>query len=187
MMNALDPGRSGDRPAQAELSSASAGARPGRLHVGDAASVLARWGLGALFLYMGLSKALDPVAFLKLVREYEVLSSPYLLNFVAAAVPWFELICGLLLIFGVAVRGTALLLAGLLVSFTALIWWRALGLQEAGNLPFCSIRFDCGCGSGPVLVCRKLAENAGLIVLALFIFSRRRHRLTLWGWQDDLV
>ncbi len=185
MMTPQDPSRANDA-AEADPVLTSAGSNPGRLRMGDLASVSARWVLGGLFLVMGLSKALDPVAFLKLVREYEVLSSPYLLNFVAATVPWFEVICGLLLILGVAVRGTSLLLAGLLISFTALIWWRALGLQEAGHLPFCNIQFDCGCGSGPVLVCRKLAENAGLVALALFISGRRQHRLTLWGWRGDL-
>ncbi len=188
-MNPVDPVDSSDRPAEPNFAAgprSSVASRSGWRRAGDVWGLLARWILGALFLFMGGSKAADPVGFLKLVREYDVLPSPYLLNFVAATVPWFEVMCGLLLILGIAVRGTAVLLAGLLVSFTALIWWRALGLQEAGHLPFCSIRFDCGCGTGPVLVCRKLAENVGLVALALSIVGRRRHRLSLWAWREDL-
>ena len=132
-----------------------------------------------MFCYMGLSKALDPVAFLKLVRQYEVFSSYSWLNLVAATVPWFEMFCGALLILGIAVRGAAVLLAGMLVSFTALVWWRALGLQAIEHQPFCSIRFDCGCGAGPVLICRKLAENVLLTALATSLLFVRRHRLCL--------
>ena len=35
----------------------------------DTFAVLARWLLGAVFLYLGLNKALHPVEFLKLVRQ----------------------------------------------------------------------------------------------------------------------
>ena len=43
----------------------------------EAAAVLARWWLGMVFIYMGLNKALPhPEAFLKLVRQYEMVSNP---------------------------------------------------------------------------------------------------------------
>ena len=35
-------------------------------------TVLARWLLGAVFVYLGLTKALHPVEFLKLLREYDL-------------------------------------------------------------------------------------------------------------------
>ena len=38
----------------------------------DLFAVLARWLLGVMFIYMGLNKALHPVDFLKLVRQYEI-------------------------------------------------------------------------------------------------------------------
>ena len=38
-------------------------------------AVAARWLLGGVFIYMGLSKALNPVEFLKLVREYGLLAT----------------------------------------------------------------------------------------------------------------
>ena len=75
----------------------------------DAAAVLARWWLGCVFIYMGLNKALPhPEYFLKLVRQYDMVTSPLLLNSIGAALPWFEVFCGLLLLVGVAVRGSAL-------------------------------------------------------------------------------
>ena len=47
----------------------------------DLATVLARWILGALFIYMGLNKALHPVEFLKLVRQYELVQTPVVVEF----------------------------------------------------------------------------------------------------------
>src|SRR5712691_4311888 len=125
----------------------------------DTAAVLARWGLGGLFIYMGLKKALHPAEFLNLVRQYDMVSSPFLLNSIAAALPWFETFCGMLLLAGVAVRGTAVVLVAMLVPFTLLILKRALAVAGAQGLAFCMVKFDCGCGSGEVLICNKLLEN----------------------------
>src|SRR5580765_1166807 len=95
------------------------------------AGVMARWLLGTLFLLMGLNKALHPVDFLKILREYDFVTSHVLLNLIAAALPWFEVVCGLLLLGGVAVRGSALLLIGMLVPFTIVVLSRALAIQAA--------------------------------------------------------
>src|SRR3974390_1850224 len=63
----------------------------------DTATVLARWWLGAVFIYMGLNKALPhPEAFVKLVRQYHMVTHPVLLNSIGAALPWFEVYCGVL-------------------------------------------------------------------------------------------
>jgi uncharacterized membrane protein YphA (DoxX/SURF4 family) len=139
-------------------------------------AVLARWLLGALFLYMGLSKALHPVEFLKLVREYELVQTPLLLNSIAAALPWFEVFCGVLLIAGVAVRGSALMLLLMLVPFTLVVLQRALALQAVLAVSFCAVKFDCGCGTGEVLICRKLVQNGVLILLSgWLLMGRGRH------------
>jgi uncharacterized membrane protein YphA (DoxX/SURF4 family) len=134
----------------------------------DAFAVLARVGVGVMFIYMGVSKAWDPVGFLKLVRQYDVLHHHVALNFVASTLPWFEIFCGLLLVLGVAVRGTAVMLVLMLVPFTTLILLRALAMRETGGLAFCAIKFDCGCGGGEVLICRKLAGNVLLTAFSLF-------------------
>ena len=139
----------------------------------DWAAVAARWLLGALFVYLGLEKGLDPVSFLKLVRQYDMVQTPFLLNSIAATLPWFEVFCGLLLLAGIAVRGTALTVAGILIPFTAVVWHRALVLQAERGIPFCAVKFDCGCGAGEVFICGKLLENAGLILLALWLVAGR--------------
>ena len=124
-----------------------------------------------MFIYMGLSKAVDPVVFLKLLRQYEMVQTPLLLNAIAAALPWFEILCGLLLMAGVAVRGTALMSLLMLLVFTPIVLKRALALQAAAGIPFCMVKFDCGCGAGEVWICRKLAENVLLCLLAIALLA----------------
>jgi hypothetical protein len=116
-----------------------------------------------------LNKALHPVEFLKLVREYDMVSSPLLLNSIAGALPWFEVFCGSLLVLGVAVRGTAVLLIGMLVPFTLVVIRRALSIAATKGVAFCAVKFDCGCGNGEVYICGKVLENSGLILLSLWL------------------
>lgn len=146
----------------------------------DALATAARVCAAGAFLYFGLGKALHPVEFLKLVRQYGVLESSLLLNLTAAVLPWLEVVCGALLLAGVAVRGTALVLAALLGVFSLLVLGRALEIREATALAFCAIRFDCGCGSGEVFICRKLLENAVLTALCLWQVVHPRPRFCLW-------
>jgi len=162
---------------------------PRRAPVPDLAVVLARWLLGALFIYMGTNKALHPVEFLKLVRQYDLFHDPFFLNCVASMLPWFEIFCGLLLLLGVAVRGTAVMVVAMLVPFTVVVLLHARALQVTGGLPFCAIKFDCGCGAGEVFICRKLAENILLTVVASALIFWRRHRfcLRIGLWKTPLT
>lgn len=151
----------------------SAGTSFGSRPMLELSAVLSRWLLGGLFLYMGLNKALHPVEFLKLVRQYELVTNPMLLNSIAIALPWFEAFCGLLLLAGVAVRGAALMSLSMLVPFTFVVLRRALAMHAAAGTPFCAISFDCGCGAGEVLICSKLVENGALIFLAGWLLTGR--------------
>ena len=158
-------------------------AEPGYSHprrLADLVAVAARWLLAVVFIYTGVTKLLQPEEFLKIVRLYGMSEQPLLLNSVAALLPWFEVICGGLLLAGVAVRGTAMLLVAMLVPFTTVILLRALDIHETGGLPFCAIQFDCGCGPGVVPICRKLAENAALTFLSGWLVFSRRECLCLW-------
>ncbi len=145
--------------------------------VAETAAVLARWILGGCFLYMGFSKALDPAHFATLIHSYKTFTNPLFINSVAALLPWFEIFCGLLLILGVAVRGTSLIIALMLVFFTGLVLQHGLALASAKNLALCAVKFDCGCGNGEVFVCHKLTENGALIALAVWLTLKRSGKL----------
>jgi uncharacterized membrane protein YphA (DoxX/SURF4 family) len=161
------------------MSAAAPGPAPARFGAADFMSIAARWVLGALFLYMGLNKALHPVEFLKLVRQYDLLHHHFLLNLVASTLPWFETFCGLLLLLGIAVRGASVMLVAMLVPFTMVVLQRALTIHAAGGLPFCAIKFDCGCGAGEVYICRKLVENTLLTALSTALVFWHSQRLCL--------
>ncbi|MHC5210565.1 MAG: MauE/DoxX family redox-associated membrane protein [Planctomycetota bacterium] len=143
--------------------------------------IVARWVLGGVFVYMGVAKIADPVAFLKAIRQFGVVedTSPTLLNLAAALLPWVEVWCGLLLVAGVAVRGTVLTLCTMLIVFTWAITMRAQDIHGTEGTAFCAIAFDCGCGGGIVNVCRKLTENTGLVLLGLLVLFMRSDRLCL--------
>jgi uncharacterized membrane protein YphA (DoxX/SURF4 family) len=146
----------------------------------EAAAVAARWWLACLFIYMGLNKALpDPQYFLKLVRQYHMVSTPWLLNSIAAALPWFEVFCGLLLLLGVAVRGSALMLIAMLVPFTSIVFKRALEIAADKHLALCAVKFDCGCGMGEVFICHKAVENTVLLLLSAWLLTGAGRRLCL--------
>lgn len=141
--------------------------------------VAVRWGVGLLFIYMGLSKALDPVDFLKLVRQYDLPVTSFLLNAISGALPWFETFCGILLLLGVCVRGTSLVILAMLAPFTILVIDRALEVASAKQLAFCAVKFDCGCGAGEVFICAKVLENCVLMLLSAWLLTGAGRRLAL--------
>jgi hypothetical protein len=120
---------------------------------------------------MGLVKALHPIDFLKLLREYELGLSSFSMNTIAAILPWLEMFCGFCLVAGVAARGSALLVFLMLLGFTGAVLHRGLSISRAEALALCAVRFDCGCGGGTQNVCRKLLENTGLILLSLGVLK----------------
>jgi uncharacterized membrane protein YphA (DoxX/SURF4 family) len=155
-------------------------AGPGSAGIGGSILLLvARLILGGMFVYLGVQKALDPVAFLKAIRLYEMVpeSWPHLLNFMASVLPWAEILLGALILFGVAVRGAALSMLALLLVFSTAIALRALAVAAREGIAFCMVAFDCGCGLGVERVCRKLPENAALIAAALVVLFSRCRRL----------
>ena len=131
--------------------------------------MFARFALGAIFVYLGIAKAVDPVTFLKLVRDYDLVHAPILLNGIAGLLPWFEVCCGVLLIAGFKVRAAAIWQGVLLVGFTLAILLRAAALHRLTGQPLLTIQFDCGCGTGEVVVGTKLIENLALTALAALV------------------
>ncbi len=144
----------------------------------DYAAVLARWFVGAVFIYMGLNKTQDPQYFLKMVHAYKMVGAPFLLNSIGAVLPWFEVFCGLLLVAGVAVRGSALMLVAMLVPFTVIVTQRALAIAATQHMSFWKVKFDCGCGNGEVIIWQKVIENSVLFLLACWLLAGQGRRLS---------
>ena len=167
-------------------------AKPGLIRRIDATGVpllLARLAVGGMFAYLSYMKIRDPINFLKLTREYGVvpLHPPIFLNLIAVAMPWLEMLSAVALLLGVARRGAALLITGMLLFFTPMLFLRAWNMLTAPGSAFarfCAVKFDCGCGTGEVFICSKLAENVALLIgalLVLFSTSQRFCLTALWS------
>ena len=76
----------------------------------------ARLILGAVFIYASLEKIQNPAGFAQAIYNYRMVPEA-LINIMAIVLPWLELICGILIIVGVFVRGSALLIGAMLAVF----------------------------------------------------------------------
>lgn len=92
--------------------------------------------LGAIFLYAGLIKILDPSGFARNLIAYQVLP-PIFISIAAMTLPTVEVLTGINLLLGVWIDGSALLASGLLgIFFVALLLSLIRGLD-----------ISCGCFS----------------------------------------
>jgi uncharacterized membrane protein YphA (DoxX/SURF4 family) len=76
----------------------------------------ARLILGVVFIYASLEKIQNPAGFAQAIYNYRMVPEA-LINIMAIVLPWLELICGILIIVGVFVRGSALLIGAMLAVF----------------------------------------------------------------------
>ncbi|CAB5121845.1 related to methylamine utilization protein [Olavius algarvensis associated proteobacterium Delta 3] len=98
----------------------------------DLSYKLCRWGLGAVFIYAGSIKLMEPQVFAVLIDAYGVLPVGLLMP-VAIALPALEVIAGIGLIFDI--KGSLSIIAGLLVTFIGIL---AYGVDMGLDI-------DCGC------------------------------------------
>lgn len=132
----------------------------------------ARCVLGAVFLIASIEKIANPGAFAESIGYYRLVG-PALSMAAASFLPWLELLCGLGLLFGLGVRGSALLISAMLAVFTAAV---AAALARGLDI-------SCGCfsqdpASGAIGLW-KLAENALLLLSSILLSFSRNFRFTL--------
>lgn len=86
---------------------------------------------GAVFVYAGLLKVADPMAFLEDVRSFDLLGDPWA-AWLAMGLPWLEIFAGLAVMSGFLRAGGMLILNGSLVAFLiaiAISWWRGIDIR----------------------------------------------------------
>jgi putative oxidoreductase len=93
-----------------------------------------RLALGALFVFAGIVKVLDPLDFAQSIRNYHVVGSALSL-LAALLLPWLEIVAGAFLATGFWKRAAALLIVLMLVFFIVLTVVTILR----------GIDVDCGC------------------------------------------
>ncbi|MDM7487292.1 MauE/DoxX family redox-associated membrane protein [Rhodococcus sp. GXMU-t2271] len=138
-------------------------------------SLIARLGLAAVWLISGWIKFVDPSQTVVAVRAYQLLPE-VLVRPVAAGLPIFELVLGLLLLIGLAVRAAAVVGAAALLTLIVVIasvWARGLSI-------------DCGCfgGGGAADVdgwdyAGEIARDLGFLALAAWLTVFPRSPLAL--------
>ena len=105
--------------------------------------------LGFLFIYAGAEKISDPAGFSTSISNYKLLPI-YTVNFFAITMPWIEIVAGILLVFGIAVKENAFIINVMLIVFIV-----AISISLARGLSI-----DCGCfGKGNQIGIQKLIEN----------------------------
>jgi putative oxidoreductase len=135
---------------------------PPRPRLMKLARLLVRIALGALFVFAGATKAIDPGVFATEIQRYNLV--PWTLAALASIyLPWLEIILGALLIIKKFERGTLLLIGSLLLVFTFAL----------ASATFRGLGIDCGCfgkafaATGTIF---PLVRNVVLLGLTVFLW-----------------
>ncbi len=137
--------------------------------------ILCQLALGGLFIAAALPKLLDPPGFAKALWAYRLFPA-WSIHPLALVVPWFELLCGGILVMGPWRRAAAAAIAALLLGFIL-----ALSINLARRHPV-----DCGCfstQSSNRSDAERLADmrwdilrDLGMLLLAAQILAASRRR-----------
>jgi uncharacterized membrane protein YphA (DoxX/SURF4 family) len=139
-----------------------------------------RLALAGVFIWAAWVKLEDPQAFADAIKGFKLLKSPegdHLLTLATFAVPWVEMLAGVVLVMGLWSRAAALLLLVNLLAFIAAIW----SVLARG------ISTKCGCFGEFSPFCPEtitscnIIQNAVLAVVALVIVLRGPGLLGLDG------
>ncbi len=134
-------------------------------------ALIARLGLGGVFLYAGYPKVLDVAGFIHAVNGYDLLPAWGVL-LVGSTLPWVECAVGASLILGGWTRGGALVAIALVAAFTA----------ATSSAVIRHLDISCGCFSadgGGTVSWSDVALHGTLIVPAIFLLVVGAGRLGL--------
>ena len=142
------------------------------------AAVPLRWYLGVLFTGACIHKIAHPASFALDIATYDILPL-VAVNLVAIALPWIELVAGVMLIVGWRVRPASLLVSGMMVVFlAALLIALARGLDMS-----CGCFASQGAEEDPISRLTVLRDLAWL-AMALFVLVCDRGWAGLDRWIE---
>jgi uncharacterized membrane protein YphA (DoxX/SURF4 family) len=147
---------------------------PERVSLRETSIALMRVILGCVFIFASIDKIADPHAFAASITNYKIVSGNLTL-LLATVLPWIELLSGLGLLFGVFIRGSALLTLCMLFLFTILV----------GSAMLRGLDISCGCftqdPSAERIGWKKIGENLLLLAMNVVVFYPAVHRFSLEG------
>ncbi len=128
--------------------------------------------LGGIFIYAGYAKLREPwMLFAFSINSYQILPES-VVPILARSLPWVELLIGILIVSGIALRWTAAAASGIFIVFSA-----AMMRAYVKNLSI-----DCGCfGFGEKLGPLRFTLEGAMLALALAVtvgaFMMRRRKV----------
>jgi uncharacterized membrane protein YphA (DoxX/SURF4 family) len=138
-----------------------------------------RFFLASVFIYAAVQKIGKPLAFADEIRMYGILDVGPLLYIMAIVLPWIELICGISLVTGIFLRGSALALLLLNAMFLIAVSIRTVGIMRSDGISFGAVYYDCGCGFGATYAWKKLLEDSCFFLFSLVLFLAPVYRYVL--------
>lgn len=120
-----------------------------------------RAALGVIFLVAAWDKVADPLAFAKIVRNYQIVPE-VLVGGVAQILPWIEVVVGMCLLVGLFSRGASLSATCMMAVFLAAMAWT----WHKG------ISTQCGCfttKADDAISVRTFLRDGSILALALVV------------------
>ena len=133
-------------------------------------SFVARAILAYVFIYAAYGKIIDARQFSYEIANYNILPDIFI-NMMALVLPWLELFMALCLLIGFRLKANAAISAGMNIMFIAAI---SIAMMQGLDI-------NCGCfaNSATKVGWQKLAEDAGLLILSVYIFIKPVDTLTI--------
>jgi putative oxidoreductase len=153
--------------------------RPGAWYFNGHFILALRLVLAAVFIYAGIQKIGRPLAFADEIQMYRILEIGPILYIMAVALPWIELFCGISLLTGIFMRGSALILLVLNAVFLVAVSVRTIGIMGEEGIGFAAVYFDCGCGFGAAYAWKKLLEDIFFFLFSMLILFVPDYRFVL--------
>jgi uncharacterized membrane protein YphA (DoxX/SURF4 family) len=137
--------------------------------LGQLILLVCRLAIAALFLFAAYQKLFAssdaPQKFALAINSFKILPE-HLVHLAAGAIPWIEVVCGLLLIVGIWTRAAAALLAAMLIAFTIAV--ASVLLRDMSLTCGCFGKFSLICAHDKMSWC-KIGENAIILVPTLLV------------------
>ena len=141
----------------------------------DVAGLLARLGLGAVLIYAGAVKIPRPLTSERAVQAYEIFPMD-LAGYIGIALPYLEVVLGVLLVLGLFTRVTAAVSTLLMVAFI-------IGISQAWAR---GLTIDCGCfggggqiGAEETKYPQEIARDAAFALAGAWLWWRPRSLASL--------
>ena len=151
------------------------GRSPGRERLLDAVGLVARLFLGAVLIYAGAVKVGRPLTAERAVQAYEIFPME-LAGWIGLALPFVEIVLGVLLVLGLFTRPVAVIATALMVAFI-------LGIAQAWAR---GLTIDCGCfggggqiGANETRYPQEIARDVGFALTGAWLVWRPRSLASL--------